>query len=355
MDTHKNNYHIVYINARVRGMKSHLFTRSQYEGMIDQGTVQAVVDALMESSYEQEMAEALTQYTDADAVEDALSRSLVNTFSRLSRMTQGGHRDLAELFFLRWDLDAVKALLRARHYGLDAQTGAGALFPGPTLTTPLVRHLASLDSMEALVHGLVAWNRPLAGVLVHRLHEYQESGSVAVLEEALDWAYFVENARALKDNTDTDAELLRTLLRMEIDRINMRILLQFRDATGDAAGRMRQLLPEGLLLRSTLEAMADAADSEEALQVLATTKYGELVEGLLQYAQHHRFSPLDRFFELLMIHWLQGEARRHVFSLAVLMHFVWLKFNEAKNLRMIARGEASHLPRGRIREEVMYA
>lgn len=351
----KNNHHIVYINARVRGMKSRLFTRAQYEQIIDRGTVQAVVDALMESSYEQDMAEALTQHTGADAVEDALSRSLVNTFNRLLHMTQGEHRDLAELFFLRWDLDAVKALLRARHYGLDAQTGAGAFFPGPTLTTPLVRHLAGLESMDALVHGLIAWNGPLAGVLTPRLKEYQESGSVAVLEEALDWAYFVENARALKGDTGTDAVLLRTLLSMEIDRINIRVLLQFRDAAGDAAGRMRQLLPEGLLSRPALEAMAGAADGEEALQVLATTRYGELVEGVLQYAQHHRFSPLDRSFELLMIRWLQGEARRHVFSMAVLMHFGWLTFNEVKNLRMIAWGETRHLPRGRIREEVMYA
>ena len=45
-------------------------------------------------------------------------------------------------------------------------------------------------------------------------------------------------------------------------------------------------------------------------------------------------------------------ALKSVFGIGVFMDYAWLKYNEAVNLRLIARGVAGHLPAGRVREEL---
>ena len=59
-----------------------------------------------------------------------------------------------------------------------------------------------------------------------------------------------------------------------------------------------------------------------------------------------------RFFERLMMKQIRRLALKSVFGIGVFMDYAWLKYNEAVNLRLIARGVAGHLPVGRVREEL---
>src|SRR5262245_17996812 len=72
-----------FINARVRGMKSALLSRNDLETMLNSGRLDQIGDMLMKSPYETELAEALARYQGADAIEDAVTRNLVNTFTQL--------------------------------------------------------------------------------------------------------------------------------------------------------------------------------------------------------------------------------------------------------------------------------
>lgn len=343
-----------YFNARIRGMKSQLFTRTQLEELLDAPDVQATIEALMESPYKEELAEALSHADGADAVEEAVSRNLVNTFRKLLHIS-GAFRELAAIFLARWDLVAVKSLLRIRHHGLDATTGMQALIPGPSLTVALLRDLAQRESMESLVAGLVGWNPALASVLARALPRYHENRDVAVLEDALDRHYFVESARALTDETGEDAAFLRHYLRMEIDRINLRAIFQMRSQLSLEDRSAHRLLPEGTLSTAFLQQLLDAGSDEDAIALMMQTPYREIEEALFQYTQRHMFAPLERLLELAMLARLKRGAVTEVLSIAVLMHYAWLKFNEVVNLRLIARGQARHLPSGRVREEVLFA
>jgi len=345
-----------YMNARVSGMRSKLISKQHFEDLLQFQDVQKVIDDLMQSPYQQEMAEALTRFSGADAVEEAVSRNLAATFQTLQRMTEGLLKDLANRFLMRWDLAAVKALLRLRHNGLDAQTGASLLAPGPSMTVALMQSLAESGSMEDLVHALAAWKRDLCGPLETALPEYrQQQNNLAVLEDALDRAYFVRNVADLKSRDDEDSKILRAVMRMEIDRINLRTLLQLRGAHASADALASRLLPMGWLNEKKLEEMASARDATHAMEFLANTPYYDLAQDLFAYVQAARFSLMDRHFDLLIIRYLRHEMHAHVMSFAVLMHYAWSKYNEVVNLRLIARGAAANLPLGKIREEMMHA
>jgi V/A-type H+-transporting ATPase subunit C len=342
-----------YINSRVAGMRSRLVTQAKFEELIDVEGVDRLVDAMMATPYQEDLAEALTRFSGVDAIEEAVSRNLVKTFQKLRSLSSGAMRDLIDIFLLRWDLIAVKSLLRYRHHNIDTETTLAELQPGPSLTVPLLRSFAGRNTMHELVTALAAWNPELCGPLLRAFPEYEAEESVSVLEEALDKAYFVETVKSLESD-DEDTEILRTVLRMEIDRINIRLVFQLKD--GLSAEQLEQrLLPKGNLPTRTVQALAAARDAARAMEILNTTIYKQLREMLFMFVQSARFSPMDRMFELVIIRHLGRDARIHFLSIATLMQYAWLKHNEAVNLRLIARGEANNLPRGRVREEMMYA
>lgn len=345
----------VHMNARVRGMKSELFTTQQLDAFLDSGDVDQMAQSLLDSPYKTEMAEAMTERSGADAIELGVSRNLFATYQRLMRAAQGHLRAPVHLFLTRWDLAAVKALLRNRHHGLDAETGQGSLVPGPTLTVALMNDFANRPTMEDLVSALVSWNASLCGPLAANAEAYHGEAALQQLEDALDYNYFVKNARKLRSSKDVNGELLHRVLKMEIDRINLRMLLQHGQSGTTAPFDLERLLPSGQLSGAVLEAMAGARDAADAMEHLGGTRYADLAERLAAFVQTNRYAPIDRMMELMMIQFLGRMSRERIMTTAILMYFAWLKYNEVINLRMIARGEARHLPRGRVREEVMYA
>lgn len=346
---------VLHFNARVHGMKRDLIGSRALDEFLEQGDLVRFTETLLDSAYRTEMAEALTRYKGADAIEEAVSRNLIYTFQTLLGRSHGEFRELVELFLSRWDLMAVKSLLRCRHQGIDGAAMGSALIPGPRLTPPIIADLCELDSMESLVRALVAWNRELCGCLSKALPGYLETNNLAILEEALDRAYFSENAARLKAAGDEDSQMLRAQLQAEIDRINLRTVFQHIDSKGAMAdGLDSRFLTEGSLPKALLRQMAATSDPAAAMTLLGRTRYSSLVEELYQLLQTGRFSPMERFFERVLMKNVRQSARNNVFGIGVMMDFAWLKYNEVVNLRLIARGLAGNLPKGRVRDE-MYA
>lgn len=342
----------IYYSARIRGMKSKLFTRAQYDEILESHDVQVAVDKLLNSpAYSEDMADSLTRAQGADAVEDAVTRNLVRTMQRLYKgIMDDDYRSLAQVFLTRWDLAAVKALLRYRHHNVPVAQHIQELVPGPTMPVAVMRELAQRESMPALIGGLVAWNSVLCSPLQKALPEYEATGNLAVLEEAMDKGYFAANAAALAKIDGEDEQLVRRVLQMEIDKINLRRLLTMR-SDADLASK---LLPGGAIGRGTLTKMVAAGSPEQVVEMLAGTPYRSLAEGVYELVVSGRYAQMERLFEREMIHQLRKASRLHVLSIAVFLEYAWMKYNEVMNLRLLVRGEARHLPRGRIREEMVY-
>lgn len=344
---------IIHFNARVHGMKSDLLARHAVESFLDQGDLARMVDSLLDSSYRTEMAEALTRYEGADAVEEAVSRNLITTLQTLMGRAHGEFRDLVALFLARWDLMAVKSVLRCQHHQMDGATMGSALMPGPNLTPPILAELCALESMDALVHGLVGWNPALCRCLRSALPSYNETQNLALLEEALDRAYFVDNAELLKESSSSDGLMVRGQLQAEIDRINLRTVFQHIRGNNETDTPVSErFLSQGTLPKSLLKQMANASDPAAAMEQLDRTQYSSLVEELYQLLQTSRFSPMERYFERLLMRNVRQSARNNVFGIGVMMDYVWLKYNEVVNLRLVARGLAGNLPPGRVRDEL---
>jgi len=300
------------------------------------------------------MAEALTRFGGADPVEDAASRHLVHTFQRLQAWAKGDVRAVLDIFLMRWDLLAVKSLVRCRHHDINPPEAYASLVPGPSLTVALLHDLANRATMEALLTGISGWNADAAQALRDALPAYRESNDPATLEEALDRWYFVTNAQALATRQERTSQALAQYLQLEIDRINVRNVFDYLNAPRHSEAPHAHLLAGGSIPMKLLHKMLDAGSVEGAMEQLGNTRYRKLVDELFSLLQAQRVAPVIRYLERVLLDELHRSAVRDVLGLGVVMEFVWRKYNEVINLRLIARGLAGSLPKGRVREELAF-
>jgi len=343
-----------YMNARVRSLKSMLFPRARIEEFLHQNDLARMTEAMLDSPYRQQLAEALSHGTGADAIEDAVTRNVALTSSMLLARATGRPLKLLKHFLMRWDLRAVKSLVRARHHGLGPDDAVASLVPGALMTPGVLRRLAECPNMETLCGQLIAWNPDLCGGLSSALAAYKQSGEVAVLDEALDQRYFVRATEQLRRADDESGQLLHFFMRLERDRINLRLIFLRLREPGAPPIPAARFLPEGTLSLPMLARLGQAQDAAEVVRELSGKRYGEFVTELYQFTQTQRFSPIERLFERVLLRELRRLSVRDPLSFAVVMDYACRKYNEAVNLRLIARGMAGHVPPGRVREQLVF-
>jgi vacuolar-type H+-ATPase subunit C/Vma6 len=344
-----------YYNTRIRGMKSALFSGEQLDDMLESGNIESLIEVLINSPYGPEMGEALTLCRGADAVEDAVSRNFVSTLRRLLEMAEGRFRDLAELFLCRWDMTAAKSLLRVQRLGFDRERAMEALSVGPTLSVPVLHDLAARESVADLVAGLVAWNPVLCLGLSEHVAKHGEECDMAVLEEELERRYYVGTIQGLGEmKEDENTDIFRHMLELEVDRINLRVVFETLQFNTDPEAAIERIMPVGTLRPNLLKRMILSRSVVMATELLNGTRYSSFVEGLFTFMQTGRFSMMTHMFESIALTEVRRTARRLVLSIAVLIYYVYLKSNEARNLRLIARGHAHHVPRARVREGLIH-
>ena len=343
-----------YLNARIRAIKGQLIPRAQLEDFLRQNDLTRMSNALLNTVYHQEMAEALTRFKGADAIEEAVTRHLMAMAQIVLQRAEERPRELVALVLERWNLNAVKPLLRIRHQGIELGAAAHLLMPGADFPPSLQRRMAAAESMEALIGRLTAWNPRLCGGLAAALPEYKETGRLSVLEDALDRQYFVDSAARLRRSRDENEQLLHFFLQLEIDLINLRLaFVRLRQQRAEPIPPER-FLPEGTLPEKTLAQLGAVDNAAVAAELLKRTRYRSFVEELYQFMQTRRFSPVERLFERVLMEELRKLAMLNPLSLAIAMDFAWRKYNEGINIRLIARGLAGHLPTGRVREELVF-
>lgn len=344
-----------YMNARVRALKSQLFSRAQVEEMLRQEDLERMTNDLLESAYHPELTEAMSRFKGADAIEEAVTRHLISTSQMLLNRAEARPRELLVMLLTRWDLRNVKSLLRIQHHKVPAREAAHLLMPGADMSPAFQRKLAEAESMEALVGQLALWNPGLCGALTAAMADYQEGGSLALLEETLDRQYFVENANRLAGSPDENDKLLHYFLQLEIDLINLRLAFQRLRLERQDPVPAARFLPGGTLSPKMTTRLGAAVDAVAAAEMLKNTRYNDFVEALYQFMQTKRFSPVERLFERVLMNELRKLAMREPLGLGVVMDFAWRKYNEGINLRLVARGLAGHLPMGRVREELVFS
>jgi vacuolar-type H+-ATPase subunit C/Vma6 len=359
-----------YLNARVRAMGTELLTREFYDQILAIEGEQLLIDALLSSPYGPELREALAVLHGIEAVESALRRHVFATFAKLRSIAPEEPRRLLAVQFNQWDTANVLAVVRGKVNGADPEEILEGVLPAGEFDEAQLAELAGEPDLASVADALTTWSYRFAfelrrairrslgvfsvpGVAARR-EEAAPEPDLAALESAVNRAYFLW-ALAQTARGDENVRLARRMLEMQIDLANVKAALDFlrHRGRGDELERFEPL-PGGQLAAGALEEVAGAGSPIEAFEALEETYFAPGIEkGILAFGRAGSLGVMERFLEVVAIGAGCRLYRLDPLTIAVPLGFIWRKYNEFLNLRILLRGKAYRMPANSIREELL--
>jgi V/A-type H+-transporting ATPase subunit C len=327
-----------YLNARIRGMKGNLLDEALFQEIQGRGDLTQMVDSLLGSPLAEDLSTALAGASGLEAVEKGLRLHLSRTFRKVHRLSFGVSQVIVGVLLARWDAYNIKTVLRGRHAGRPKEAVVSALIPVGELDEPKLVELLKQPDVKAVIDTLATWLSPFAHTLSRSFPEYQEKGSITVLEEALDRYYF-KWALSQVEGDDEDLNLAREVIRGQIDNANLAICLKVvRNRLGSKAA---SLIPGGHLSPASLKPLIECKELEDMLMELKKLVPG--LEGEVSYGEQP-MTDMELLLDRLLINrWSNSLKKTHV-PISLVLGFMGQKLREFLNLRVIARGKVHRAP-----------
>ncbi|MBU1355316.1 MAG: V-type ATPase subunit [Candidatus Edwardsbacteria bacterium] len=339
-----------YINARLKGQHSRLLKPGAYEELLGLSGFDAFAKWLAGSSYSKEWQEAQTRFAGLAAAEEALSANFNSSTRLMRKISDGSPGKLIGLILRRWDLENVKAVIRGIHHRWETDEIFRAVLPAGNLDKIKLMELCRKSDLRELADTLATWGEELAVPLTRAMPEYQKEHKLAGLELALDQFYYGQSLKGLT-GLGYNKSLVRDFLRREIDLLNAKALrrLMAREKIDlpEAAG---YYLPGGkLLTREKYAALLDPKESKRALRSVRGTPLYRLLTA--DDSQGGREEKRDKE------EWRRKALayRGDPLGIDVALGFLWQKYFEVVNLKLIARGKHFGLPAEDIRYQLLTA
>jgi V/A-type H+-transporting ATPase subunit C len=396
-----------YHNARLRGMKTRLVSAGEYDRMLKAADVSEMIDVAGRSGLKPALDTALIRYAGLEALESALKSDFVAHCRKVLSIADGRQRKLIGLLLLRWDVFNVKTILRGKHSHASPVELAATVVPAGELDDAALEELSAQPGVSEAVNLLATWGWPLAQALVDQLAAYLADKNLMRLELSLDRAYF---DHALKETSGhlRNSRLVNNLLRSEIDVANImakiRLVIDdistFVENQAEKSAREKQeraearrlkdlgrvkppkldhprarpsrpfstarkppppiqdyFIPGGLELGGTkLVEMLRLKSMGDMLAYLALTSFARFISvDMSELETIPDLSAFERTLEADLVRKMTALYRREPLGIAMAISYLWMKYAEFNNLRIIGRGKEFGIPEHILRNELVHA
>lgn len=343
-----------YANARIRGMRSHLFTQSQIDALIALEDLTKIVHALSNTLYGPDIDAAVLQGRTPANVDEGLSQNMVRTYRKVLGFISPSGLDVLETLLGRWDMFNIKTILRGKNMHLMPEDIEMGLVPVASLAPADLDELSRAGDVRGVIDTLVTWRVPYARVLAKVYPEFAATENLTVMELALDRFYFEWASERLAGRSK-DLAKARQVLGIQTDTTNLLTVFRAQKADVEPDVVEAYFLPGGAYVtKSMFKELVARSDVDEVMTGLKRTPYGAPLEAAAEsYLEEGGISVLERALEDHMMRKAVAMGRADPFSVGIAISFLWAKANEVTNLRVIVKGVASGLPDERIRKELI--
>lgn len=357
-----------YANARVRAMKSLLLSEDFYEHLMQIDDSNAILEALKKTPYKTEIEEvALLKTTTSEIIDEALKRNIAKTFNKVATFVAGEAGKLVKVLLARWDLHNLKTILRGKHISANENEIREGLIPAGELNEALLNELVRAIDVPGVVDLLATWGIPSARPLVENLPRYLARKELLTLEIPLDKFYYEQVSRQSRGNS-LHARIVHDLIIMEIDVRNLVTLLRLQGVKFEFKGEKEEIekqvkeqievlfVPGGKEIELTdFVSLAQKRDVEAILKHLRSSPYGAVLRsGIERYKETNSLSILERKLEEYLAQKAISTYRKGPLCIGIIVGYLWMKFKEVVNLRIITRCKIMGVPERKIREELIF-
>lgn len=343
-----------YTNARIRGMRSRLLSRSFFEDLMSSKDVGVVIQKVLQTEYGPELEDRILHGRTATQVDEALKDNMTRTFRKVLRQTNPEAHELVTTLLGRWDLFNVKTVIRGKHMGLPSDEIIDSLIAVGQLTQIDTEELARQNDVKAVVDTLFTWQLPFATPLREVLPEYQQSQDLSLLELALDRYYYEWASRRLK-GPRVNVRLARDFLAVQVDTMNLLTCLRLLNADLGDTDPGRFFVPGGAAVdRDTFMDLASKSDVDEVFSRIKKTPFGRPLEQVaLMYVEKGSVSVFERALEDYLFRKAFATGKGDPLGIGLAISYLWAKSNEVTNLRIVVKGISVGMPAERMREELI--
>jgi V/A-type H+-transporting ATPase subunit C len=344
-----------YVNARIRGMKSRLLEHSAFETLIRKPDVESIIAELGNTAYKEEIDKASVQYSGIMCIEVALRKDFTNAFRKIYGYLEGEDAErYIKILLGRWDIQNIKTILRGKSIHVTSAEIHECLVPAGELDDTTLIELIKQPDVKAVIDLLATWRIDYAIPLTRHFKEYSEKRDIAVLEYAIDRFYY-ENALAAVKGDSYDDRIIREMVMTEIDVTNIKNVLRIIRDKIEIEEAQNYLIDGGISLDiEKLLAMVIPGTLAGAIKQLETTPYSFFSKVPEEDFKAGKISVFEKELEKYLVK--RGIIRflGDPLSIAIPIGYVWAKYNEVTNIRIIARCKTADVPEDELREELVY-
>lgn len=344
-----------YVNARVKGMFSRLFSRREFESLMFKPDLSDVITELGASPYRTEIEEAGILYPGILGIEHAMRMNMVNTFRTILLLSQGGPAErYIRIFLSKWDVQNIKTILRGKKIHATLDEIRACLVPAGALDDATLTELLKQPDIRAVVDLLATWEIEYAVPLTAHFDRYAEQEDLVILEYALDRFYY-EHALEKVKGRSRDDRIIRDFLRTEIDVTNIKTVLKtVREQLGpDDAGEVF-LLQGKVLDRDHLLKIAESKNIEQVVRSLEATPYHFLSDLPAEAFRAEKLSVFEKALDRYLIQKGIRLYRGDPLSVTIVIGYLWAKHNEIINIRIISRCKNARVSDEDLEGELIY-
>jgi len=289
--------------------------------------------------------------------DEALRLNLSRSLIKINDLFEGEARLLVKVLLARWDVENIKALLRGKAAKVTEEEILLATLPASEIDAPVLRELACQPDIKACIDLLATFRIIYARPLLDAFKNYLVAFDLGVFDLALD-KFWAQSALSVLKKGSYNRQILAEMVRAEVDCRNIITLLRLVKEGESAKAEGAGFFIEGgkeINLKIFLSLLR-AEEVEELVSALSRFEGGEALEAAREEsALTGSLSPFEREIEKFLLAQALRLARQDPLSIGVVIGYLWAKYAEVKNLRLILRGKVAGMPLEEIRKELIRA
>ena len=336
-----------YINARIRGQHSQLLKPGAYQELAGLSGYPPLEKWMETSPYSKQWQLAKVRYQGLEALEWSLEKNFCQATELLLKIAEKQPQQLITIVLRRWDLSNLVAIARGIHGGWATAEILKSVLPAGGIGEIKLKELASQPDMAGLADTLYTWGDEFYLPFKEILAVYQKDKIIAAVEVELYKYYF---RQVLKDLPlfGKNSRVLKDIFGKEIDFLNAKALKRLRGKKDlNPALLMNHYIPGGnLFTKAEFINYFDRKEGPKILKALKGTIYYPFLSGSSPDTDSEENLEQAHFQELARLY--QGDP----LGIDLVLGYLWQKYYEIINLRLLARGKFYGIPSEQILGEL---
>lgn len=347
-----------YTNARLRYLKSQLLEKEFLKSLVACETIEEIINILSETAYGTDINQAIYLLSGVRGVENGLRNHLVRHVEFLKQRVFSKKVNFLILPILeRWDVHNIKVILRAHHAGRPLSEMEESFVPLGKLNMPTLNELAKAVDLKDLIDLLYTLGCRYYEPLKTHLNDYLAERNIQKYELELDKYYFENSFKQVSsgffklfDRFDQNKNFVISILSLEIDIINILTGIRLSPKYVEQKEAEEFYIKGGKIVSKDLFLKIYAEESlDKIADILKGTPFSLKVKKAMEIVLSTGFvSPIQRALEELLVEKAYSLFRVYPLSVAPVVAYIWSKYNEVVNLRIILRGKEAQMPPDKI-------